>query len=165
MLALYHQDVTQNGKPKSYERLLAMVNVHLADKRLKDNREALASKHTRGDRATAARSGSPVKTGDCRQFARDGKCSRGKDCPWNHPKRERTASPKGKGKGKDKGKGKGKGKDKGKRDRSRSSSPEGRGVRTSAGSESKPKPCHWYLKGDCKKGKDCTLLHCVGFFK
>ena len=48
MLALYNQDVTMNEKPKSYERLLAMVKVHLANNRLRNNRDALASRNTRG---------------------------------------------------------------------------------------------------------------------
>jgi hypothetical protein len=35
LLELYRQDVTQNGKPKDYDRLLQMVKRHLEERRRK----------------------------------------------------------------------------------------------------------------------------------
>ena len=35
LLELYSQDVTQNGKPKDYERLLLLVKRHLEERRRK----------------------------------------------------------------------------------------------------------------------------------
>ena len=53
LLELYRLDVTQNGKPKDYERLLTMVQRHLEERRRKKNRD----EYSQGGRQSSA---SPV---------------------------------------------------------------------------------------------------------
>jgi hypothetical protein len=137
-LALYHVDVTQNGKEKSYEKLQSIVRIHLEDRQRKKVRDQ-SQKHQKAFPAGKPKAkGSPKKKkGDCYTFAERGSCPRGKDCPFLHDQetsnerkgrpREKTPEGKGKGKGKSKsqsresspkGKGKGKGKSSGSRSNS-----------------------------------------------
>ena len=57
MLELYRLDVPQNGKPKSYERLLDMLQKHILERRRRKNRD----EYTQGGRS---RSASPGFVGD-----------------------------------------------------------------------------------------------------
>ena len=80
---LYNQleaDHMLRGRPKSYQDLKSMVRMHL-DKETRDKHlDAKRKAHTKGLAAMGNR-----KSGDCRQWLKSGKCSRGDDCPWNHP--------------------------------------------------------------------------------
>ena len=53
LLELCRLDVTQNGKPKSYERLLDMVQRHLVERRRKKNRD----EYTQGGKSRSASPG------------------------------------------------------------------------------------------------------------
>ena len=65
-----------------------MVRAYLERKRLGKNKDAWDKDHAKGGggnkAAVAGREAAPSngpKKGDCRQWAKDGKCSRGDKCP------------------------------------------------------------------------------------
>ena len=93
-MALYWQEVTQKGVKKSYEGLRRIVDLYLEELHLKRNQAALATKSNAWKGAPGAKGAGKGKgkgkgkakggnkTGTCRQWGKEGKCSRGKDCPW-----------------------------------------------------------------------------------
>ena len=116
VMALYQQDYTQRGEKKSYQKLKDMLRVHLEKKLLDKNKNALSNnldgKALAGNKGGGKKNGQPsdnARTGDCRQWRNEGKCSRGSNCPWkashtDEKKGGRDRSPsttrKSKGKGK-----------------------------------------------------------------
>ena len=101
-MAMYHQDVTFRGVPKSIDRLRHIVDVYLDDKRLKDNQ--LATRPGQGppkirtiktaddgqpsQRASAAAPPKPKpksQAGICYKWRDTGKCSVGDSCPFQPP--------------------------------------------------------------------------------
>ena len=120
----------------------------------------------KGEGRGGPQASSPRK-GDCRQWAKEGKCSRGDDCSWasSHTKDKagkRTKTPGERGRS-PKGKGKGKGKSKSKppkRDQSPKKVPKKGEVRgtSPSGVADKP-PCFKYLNGTCTAGKKCDYWH------
>ena len=122
---------------------------HLEQKRLRRNREERARKKGLAakpkGKPKGKTDGPPHKPGDCKQWAKFGKCSRGEDCPYVHDpdkkgkqKRGRSSTPKG-GKGGD-------------RKRSASNRPT-RGKSPSGKAEAKV--CTFYLQGKCQNGSSC----------
>ena len=139
----------EGGENHTYGYLVKCVKELLERERTRSNRTAIAKAH-------GARYGTPAydekpkapttprgrdEKKPCFAFQR-GKCTRGKNCPFEHvkadPSRGRTPprSPKG-GRPGSAGSGKGSGKDK---DKSKI-------------------PCIFYPKGTCKNGKNCPFLH------
>jgi len=163
-LALYQQDITQRGQPKSYDKLRQIVELHLEEQRLKRNQAALssrgregyvnASKGGKSGGKGKTKDGKPTKKGECRQWASEGKCSRKAECPWadshtpenkckNKPstspgivKRPKSPAPREASVGKEVKPSKGK-------------SPSG---------ETDRPPCRNFLKGKCNNS-DCKYWH------
>ena len=164
-LILYNLETTQQGKPRSYERLTEMVVNHLNAKR--DNRNSQEPRQ----HANAAKEGPAAD--DCRTYWWKGACPRGAACAFKHNRMSPDAKGKGKGTKGPKGAGKGKGKDKDRsqspgtrrgRTEEREQSPRrsGSGQPTRGNSPSGKKnrlPCKNHMKGECKKGKDCDFWH------
>ena len=101
-MTLYWQDITQRGEPKSYETLNNMVRAHLERKRLDKNKDAWDKHHAKGGggnkAAVAGREATPSngpKRGDCRHWAKEGKCSRGDKCPWKNSHTDDKAGARG----------------------------------------------------------------------
>ena len=116
-MELYWQDITQRGEQKSYEKLKNMLRNHLERKRLDRNKDAWDKDHKTGgggSKAFAGREAAPSngpKKGDCRQWAKDGKCSRGDKCPWKGSHTEEKKGDRGRSpsRGRSPGRGKWKG--------------------------------------------------------
>ena len=110
--SLYKLGISQEDKPKSYERLRQMVNKHIAERRLQHNKEDLGHRTRSGPLGATPATAPQTRKGKCFQWAKEGKCSRGDSCPWveshdpNIPRKRSLSPPKGKGKGGGKGKGK-----------------------------------------------------------
>jgi hypothetical protein len=188
---LYRNDVTQNGKPKSYDNLRDRIDIFIEQERLGRNRSELSRNGpgaglagTGPKKKRADKQFNPGKKGICFQERDTGKCSRGADCPYIHAedaeysgdegegeqgkgfgKRTRSQSPRGR---------KGKGKDKGKRDRSSSPDksfshcPPRGGLKrgTSPSGLANRKTCIHFVRGACKNGNECTFFHppvCASF--
>ena len=138
-MELYWQDITQRGEEKSYEKLKNMLRNHLERKRLDRNKDAWDKDHKTGgggNRALAGREAAPSngpKRGDCRQWAKDGKCSRGDSCPWKGSHTEDKTGQRGRSPSRQKSPGQGKPKGKGKeKSQERGKSPGGAGKKDMA---------------------------------
>ena len=151
----------EKSEQKSYAFLLKSIRDLLDRERLRSNRNRIVEKnkqtdkpqpaapakgggkdHGKGDRG-ASRGRSEKGEKICYKF-RDGKCEKGKNCPYKHvkePRRDRsTSSRKGK-----KGKGRG---------RSRSPSS------TKLSKEEMAKiPCTYFQQGNCRRGDKCFYKH------
>ena len=146
----------EKSEQKSYAFLLKSFRDLLDRERLRSNRNRIVEKNKQTDKpqpAAPAKGGKDHRKGDrgnsrgrsqkgekiCFKF-RDGKCDKGKDCPFKHvkePRRDRSTSSK---KGK-KGKGRG---------RSRSPSS------TKLSKEEMAKiPCTYFQQGNCRRGDEC----------
>ena len=152
MLALYNQDVTQRGEPRSYSKLKTMVETHLEQKRRAKNRDDMRPTSRRASPATGDRGRKP-KQGECRTWVKTGSCPRGEDCPWDHPKDiPRGKSPKpGVTPRREQSQKKG-----GKGGRERSGSPDSH---QSNKSDADQPVCRFFLKGTCKNGDNCKYRH------
>ena len=145
---LYSQleaDHVLRNRPRTYHDLKALVRYHL-DKETRDRHlESKRRAHERGLAGMSSR-----KAGDCHQWLKAGSCSKGDDCPFNHPEDR-------KGAGKSRGRGRAKARSRGK----------GVGAEGSSGPESDTvtddsvyfRICADYLKGKCEKGDDCPFRH------
>ena len=175
--ALYEEGITHRGDDHSYERLMKMVNAHLAKRRLDANRNAMDVAIAGKGFAGKGGKGPKILAGDCPTFMKKGHCSRGKSCPFTH---DYDRAPPRKPKGKGKGKGKGKPSERGRsssRDSSKSSRPS-RGTSPSGQADAPacrnflqgkcnndsckywhPPICRFFKQGKCDAGKRCTFLH------
>ena len=152
MMALYTQDVTLNGKPRDYDRLVSMVRTHLEEKRRQKNREELSTKN-QGRAVPAGADTGNIKQGDCRNWINVGSCQRGDNCPWKHDakkKGERKGRPRSGSPGKGKPKGGGRQQTPPPKKTPRGKSPKGNADRP---------PCTFYKQGKCTKGEDCDFWH------
>ena len=137
-----------------YNKLLLMTKTQIDENVRKKNRDELARKNataraTGTPAAGAAASETGTGKGVCKQWQKSGSCSRGDNCPWAH------TGTGGKGKGKGKGKDKKRGRSSSPNQRAQSPPPKPR----SASPEGAKKPCRFYMKGNCNKGKDCEFHH------
>ena len=159
---------SEKSEQKSYGFLLQNIRDLLDRERLRSNRNRMVEKNKhgsdkpqpaapaqggnprgkggRGDRGRGrSRERSESTKGDkiCYKF-RDGKCDKGKDCPFNHVKdpKPRTGTPKNR-KGRE-GRGK-------------------KGRSPSEGRKSKEEmakiPCTCFLQGNCRRGDTCFYKH------
>lgn len=168
-LALYDQDTVHKGQIPSYDKLLNLLKVFLEERRRRRTRDALkGAPAAKGAAAKGKGKGKnpKAKQGDCRSFLKNGKCSRGGDCPFAH---DETKANSQRGRPTERGRGKG-GKSS---DRSRGKGSDAQSNRgnitigkTRAESKGKSpsgklnrKPCFNFLKGECNKGKACDFWH------
>jgi hypothetical protein len=149
----------EKSEQKSYAFLLRNIRDLLDRERLRSNRNRIVEKNKqtekpqpaapaqgdkdrgKGDRGMRPRGRSQSAKGDkiCYKF-RDGKCEKGKDCPYKYVKdTSRSGTPKKKGKGKGNG-------------RSRSPSKMSR-------EEMAKTPCTYFQQGKCRRGDKCFYKH------
>ena len=139
---------------KDYDRFHKKVNAHLGKKRTRKNPDLMDKDKGRGFVGTEA--------GDCKQFLKNGKCSRGDSCHFGHQynklpaKAKANAKPKPKredrGRSHSRDGGKGKGCDKTPRDR-----PKSRG-KSPSGKTDRP-VCGYWLLDKCTNGDKCDFWH------
>ena len=77
-IALYKQAIAHEGAPRSYQRLLTMVAIHIEERQMAKMRDQVDNN---GQRAHAAKGKGKTGSGVCRQWQKHGTCSR-EDCPW-----------------------------------------------------------------------------------
>ena len=88
VMALYQQDCTHRGEERSYQKLQDILRLHLEKKLLDKNKSAWSSSIDgkayagKGGGKKGGQPGGNPRTGDCRQWRSEGKCSRGNNCPW-----------------------------------------------------------------------------------
>ena len=151
-MELHVHDVTIIGEKRYYHGLLKIVRLVIAQNRLNRNKAA----YDKASLTPAAKT--QPKPNTCRQWCKNGKCSRGDDCAWasshtkaNAPKpREKSPAPKPQGEDKPRGRSPGPSKGKGKEAVKRGTSPSG---------EADKPPCFDYIKGTCTRGKACSYWH------
>ena len=90
--------------PTNNSAFSALSRLHLEKKLLDKNKNAwsnnLDGKAFAGNKGGGKKNGQPsdnARTGDCRQWRNEGKCSRGNLCPWKHShtqKKKRVPSSK-----------------------------------------------------------------------
>ena len=139
----YYDRLPEGHAEKTYDYLLQIVRQHLELQRRNQARSELQ----KGMKSVPA---APLtRKGVCYQFRKNGKCSRGDACPFDHGNggegrpSAKSTSPSLKGKGK------------GGKNKSRSPSPEQR----SKSPGTKKVTCTFYLKGTCTNGDQCTFAH------
>ena len=148
----------EKSEQKSYAFLLRNNRDLLDRERLRSNRNRIVEKNKQTEKpqpAAPAQGGKDRGKGDrgrprgrsqsakgdkiCYKF-RDGKCEKGKDCPYKYVKdTSRSGTPKKKGKGKGNG-------------RSRSPSKMSR-------EEMAKTPCTYFQQGKCRRGDKCFYKH------
>ena len=110
-MALYQQDYTHRGEKKSYQKLKDILRLHLEKKLLDKNKHAWSNNLDgkayvgKGVGKKSGPKGENARTGDCRQWRNEGKCSRGSNrpCKASHTeekKGSRARSPSANKKGK-----------------------------------------------------------------
>ena len=85
---LYENEILHKRTQRDYDQLKQTVKLYLDSKQREHNRKEMDSPH----RGTAVKDKGKGKgkdksktlSFDCRQWTREGKCSRGKDCPFKH---------------------------------------------------------------------------------
>lgn len=119
---------------KNYQWLISTAKKEIETRRRQQTRDELA----RGRKAQPTNALAATK-GICFQFKKSGKCARGDDCPFQHVQGDDAAE---------------------KPLRNRPTS-RNRGDRSPSKGNGKGQVgvCHFYLKGICKNGKDCSFKH------
>ena len=152
-LALYEQDIVQRGESRSYVKLKTIVANFLDKKQRNLHRQNLLNHRSKSVGAAASIPNEARKQGDCYQWVKKGKCSRGDDCGFKHDDAkkgdDRRPTPKAKPKAKA-----ARGRS---QDRKESRPIPTRGVSPS-GQPDKP-PCRQYLSGECPRGQSCNYWH------